>query len=55
MSKQTKNNAKIDETALIVNAIKELSERTDLTESDKIERYLNLTSCLIKAVDRRVR
>jgi hypothetical protein len=55
MSKQSKNNAKTDETSLIINAIKELSERTDLTESDKIERYLNLTSCLIKVVDRRGR
>ena len=53
VSKVSKNNNKTDETILIVNAIKALSERTDLTESDKIERYLNLTDCLIKAVDRR--
>ena len=42
------------EVELIVDGIRTL-QTLDITESDRIERYLNLIYCLQRAVDRRVR
>ena len=48
MSKKQKQ-----ELELILAGLQILETRTDLTESDRVERQLNLTMCLIKLLDRR--